>query len=108
MQNAGFTHERHGKLMGSRDGGQFFVEHAGEGEQIVALILQRDAHRANAPCILGLARASSSTMKSNSICRVARAGPASARTSWLNHWVSVRMSRASQYAWASVCRASSS
>jgi hypothetical protein len=25
--------------------------------------------------------------------------------SWLNHWVSVRMSRANRYAWVSVCRA---
>ena len=55
----------------------------------------------------GSRRASSSTMKSNSTCRVARAGPASARTSWLSHWVSVRMSRASPCAWVSVCRASS-
>jgi hypothetical protein len=33
----------------------FGIEHAGEGEQVVALVLQRDAHRADAPRVLGLA-----------------------------------------------------
>jgi len=56
----------------------------------------------------GSRRASSSTMKSNSSRRVARAGPARARTSWRRHWVSVRMSRASPCAWVSACRASAS
>src|SRR3954447_15377131 len=41
--------------MGSRDGGQSFIEHTGKGEQIVALILQRDAYRADTSRILGLA-----------------------------------------------------
>ena len=40
--------------MNSRDVGQFSIEHTGEGEQIVALILQRDADRADTPCILRL------------------------------------------------------
>ena len=37
------------------DSGQFVIEHTSEGEQIVALILQRDAYRADTSCILGLA-----------------------------------------------------
>ena len=41
--------------MGARDAGQLGVEHAGEGEQVVALVLQGDAHRADAPRVLGLA-----------------------------------------------------
>ncbi len=40
--------------MGARDRGQLVVEHAGEGEQLVALVLQRDADRADAPWVLGL------------------------------------------------------
>jgi hypothetical protein len=32
-----------------RNGGQLGVEHAGEGEQVVTLVLQGDAHRADAP-----------------------------------------------------------
>jgi hypothetical protein len=36
------------------DSGQLLIKHAGEGEQVVALVLQRDAHRANAPGVLGL------------------------------------------------------
>ena len=55
MQNAGFPNKRNGKLLRSRDGNQFVVKNTGEGEQIVALVLQRDAHRANAPFIFGLA-----------------------------------------------------
>jgi len=42
-----------GDLEGPRDAGQFLVEHAGEGEQIIALIPQRDAHRVDTPDILG-------------------------------------------------------
>ena len=55
MQNAGFPNERIGEFVVSRDGGQFSVENTGESEQIIALVLQRDAHRANPPCIFGLA-----------------------------------------------------
>ncbi len=32
----------------ARDGGQLVIEHPGEGEQVVALVLQGDAHRADA------------------------------------------------------------
>ena len=60
--------------MGSRDAGQFLVEHASEGEQVVTLVPQRDAHRANAPQVLRLGRSSSSMMKSNNFRRVARSG----------------------------------
>jgi hypothetical protein len=55
MQHTGFTHERLGDVMGLRDAGQFRIEYAGEGEHVVALIPQRDAHRANASGILGFA-----------------------------------------------------
>ena len=41
--------------MGARDAGQLGVEQAGEGEQVVALVLQRDAHRADASWVLRLA-----------------------------------------------------
>jgi len=41
--------------VGLRDRGQLVVEHAGEGEQVVALVLQGDADQADAPWILGLA-----------------------------------------------------
>jgi len=37
--------------MGLRDVDQFLIEHTGEGEQGVALVLQRDPHRADASCI---------------------------------------------------------
>jgi hypothetical protein len=37
------------------DRGEFAVEHTGEGEQVVALVLQRDTHGANTRCILRLA-----------------------------------------------------
>jgi len=39
LQNARFAHKRLGDVMGLRDGGQFFIQHAGEGEQFVALAL---------------------------------------------------------------------
>jgi len=41
--------------MGLRDVGQLVVEHAGESEQGVALVLQSDPHRADASGIPGLA-----------------------------------------------------
>jgi hypothetical protein len=41
--------------VGARDAGQLGVEQAGEGEQVVALVLQGDAHRADAPRVLALA-----------------------------------------------------
>src|SRR3954466_7419646 len=41
--------------MGARDGDQLGVEHTGEGEQVIALVLQRDTHRADASRVLGLA-----------------------------------------------------
>ena len=40
--------------MGVCDGDQLFIEYAGEAEQFIALVPQRDAHRADAPWILGL------------------------------------------------------
>jgi hypothetical protein len=55
MQHASFTHEGLGDGVVARDASQLSVEHAGEGEQVVALVLQRDAHRADASRILGLA-----------------------------------------------------
>ena len=55
MQHAGFTHQGLGDSVAARDGGQIGVEHAGEGEQVVALVLQRDAHRTDASRVLGLA-----------------------------------------------------
>ena len=45
---------RQRNLQGPRDAGQLVVERAGEGEQVVALVAQRDAHRADAPRILRL------------------------------------------------------
>ena len=41
--------------MSAHDGGQLGVEQAGEGEQVVALVLQRDTHRADASRVLGFA-----------------------------------------------------
>ncbi len=35
-------------MVWARDRGQLVVEHPGEGEQVVALVPQRDAHRADA------------------------------------------------------------
>ena len=55
MQNECFAHERFADGVGVRNGGQLGVEHAGEGEQVVALVLQRDPHRADASHVLGLA-----------------------------------------------------
>ncbi len=40
--------------MDARDCGQLGIEHADEGEQGVALVLQCDTHRADASCILWL------------------------------------------------------
>jgi hypothetical protein len=48
MQNAGLTHERVRNLMDARDDRQFLIEHTGEGEKIVALILERDTHGTDA------------------------------------------------------------
>ena len=55
MQHAGLAHEGLGDGVGARDAGQFGIEHAGEGEQVVALVLQGDAHRTDASRVLGLA-----------------------------------------------------
>ena len=55
VQHAGVTHEGLGDGAGARDVGQLAIEHAGEGEQGVALVLQRDTHRADASEIRGLA-----------------------------------------------------
>jgi len=51
VQQARLTHQGLGDGVGLRDIGQFLVEHAGEGEQVVALVLQRDPHRAEASVI---------------------------------------------------------
>jgi hypothetical protein len=50
-----FTHDRLADGIGLRDTGQLLIEHAGEGEQIVALVLQRHAHRTKTSHILGFA-----------------------------------------------------
>jgi len=42
VQQACLTHEGFGDGVGLRDVGQFRIEHAGEGEQVVALVLRRD------------------------------------------------------------------
>jgi hypothetical protein len=55
VQHACLAHEGLGDGVGARDAGQLGVEHAGEGEQVIALVLQRDAHRADVPHVLGLA-----------------------------------------------------
>jgi hypothetical protein len=55
VQHAGFTHEILADRTGLRDVGQLRIEHAGEGEQVVALVPQGDAQRANAPHILRFA-----------------------------------------------------
>ena len=49
------TYKGFGDGVGARDRGQLAIEHAGEGEQVVALVLQRDPHRADVSCIPGLA-----------------------------------------------------
>jgi hypothetical protein len=41
VQHAGFTHEGLGDDMDACDVGQFGIEHASEGEQVVALVLPR-------------------------------------------------------------------
>jgi len=55
VQQAYFTHKNLGDGVGLRDVGQLAIEHAGEGEQVVTLVLQGDAHRADASWVLGLA-----------------------------------------------------
>ncbi|MGF6367567.1 hypothetical protein OKW40_000317 [Paraburkholderia sp. RAU6.4a] len=40
-----------------RDRGELLIEHAGEREQVIALVLQRDAHRADAARIQRFAHA---------------------------------------------------
>ena len=80
--------------MGPRDTGQLRVEHAGEGEQIVALVPQRDAHQPDAPRILRLEALQFIGDEVEQLLPRGQAGPANARTSWLNHQVSSRMSRA--------------
>ena len=55
MQQARLAHQGFGDGVGARDVGQLGVEHAGEGEQVVALVLQRDPHRADASRVLRLA-----------------------------------------------------
>ena len=55
MQHEGLTHQRLGDGEGVCDVGQLGIEHAGKGEQVVALVLQGDPHRADAPRVLGLA-----------------------------------------------------
>src|SRR5471032_2402333 len=47
--------QRFRQYMDARDRGQLVVEHAGEREQVVALILQRHAYRADASRIIRLA-----------------------------------------------------
>ncbi len=46
VQHARLAHERFGDGVNVRDGGQLAIEHAGKGEQGVALALQCDSHRA--------------------------------------------------------------
>ena len=55
MQHACLAHEGLGDGVGARDADQRGVEHTGEGEQVIALVLQRDTHRADASRVLGLA-----------------------------------------------------
>jgi len=55
VQQAGFPHEQLGDGVNACDVGQLAIEHAGESEQGVALVLQRDTHRADASGIPGLA-----------------------------------------------------
>ena len=54
MQQASFPHERLGDGMSACDGRQLDIEQAGEGEQVVTLVLQGDAHRADASRVLSL------------------------------------------------------
>ena len=55
MQHACLAHEGLGDSVGARDASQRGVEHTGEGEQVIALVLQHDTHRADASRVLGLA-----------------------------------------------------
>src|SRR5579863_2983633 len=55
IQNAGLPNNRIGRFVTPSDGSQFTVQNTSEGEEVVALVLKRDAHRANPPYILGLA-----------------------------------------------------
>ncbi len=55
MQHAGVPHEGLRDGVSVRDRGQLVVKRAGEGEQVIALVLQRDAHRAEVSWVLGLA-----------------------------------------------------
>ena len=55
MKHARLANERLGDGVGLRNAGQFRIKHAGESEQGVTLVLQRDVHRADASCVPGLA-----------------------------------------------------
>ena len=55
MQHERLTHQGLGDGEDARDLGQPGIEHAGKGEQLVTLVLQGDAHRADAPRVLRLA-----------------------------------------------------
>ena len=55
MQHECLTGQGLGDGVGVRDAGQLGVEHAREGEQLVALALQRNAHRADPSRVLVLA-----------------------------------------------------
>ena len=48
MQHERLAHEGLGRVVDLSDGAQLAVEHAGEREQVVALVLERDAHGADA------------------------------------------------------------
>ena len=54
MKHECLAHKGPGDGLGVRDVGQLGVEHAGEGEQVITLVLQRNAHRAEASRVLGL------------------------------------------------------
>jgi len=55
VQHARGAHDAFRQFVGARDRGQFVVDYAGEREQVVALVLQRDAYRADATGIDRLA-----------------------------------------------------
>jgi hypothetical protein len=57
VQHARGAHEIPGHLCGPRDGGELFIKYAGEREQVIALILQRHTHRADATGTLMLGSA---------------------------------------------------
>ncbi|CAD6561228.1 hypothetical protein LMG28727_07366 [Paraburkholderia kirstenboschensis] len=46
MQHARGAHQLAGHVRGMHDRGAFCIEHAGARQQVIGLILQRDAHRA--------------------------------------------------------------